>query len=189
MVAFDNSILLIAIRKESIRASIDKAKERVDHLVSELSSAGERIVIPTPALSEMLVHAGKAAGTYLDELQKSSKFRIAPFDTKAAVEVAADIAGSIKKGNKRGGAAGTWAKANFDRQITAIAKSEGAHTIYTDDGHVAKHAKRMGLKVVMLAELDLPESKTPLLDWMEEQKTKEADPFAPKKRRIQLEDD
>jgi hypothetical protein len=47
----------------------------------------------------------------------------------------------------------------------------------------------MGLKVVMLAELSLPESATPLLDWMEEQKTKEADPFGPSKRRIQLEDD
>jgi hypothetical protein len=39
-------------------------------------------------------------------------------------------------------ASGTWAKANFDRQITAIAKSEGGHTIYTDDHGLAKHAKR-----------------------------------------------
>lgn len=173
MVAFDNSILLIAIRKEAIPASIDKAKERVDHLVSELSKAGERIVIPTPALSEMLVHSGKAAGTYLEELQKSSKFRIAPFDTKAAVAVAADIAASIKKGNKKGGASGSWAKANFDRQITAIAKSETAHTIYTDDEDVAKHAQRMGIKPVMLADLPLPPSKTPLLDWAEGQNEKE----------------
>jgi predicted nucleic acid-binding protein len=164
LVAFDNSMLLIALRKGPVRASVDKAKERVDYLVLQLSKAGERILIPTPALAETLVHAEKAASTYLDELQKSARFRIGPFDTKSAVEVAADIAASIKKGDKRGGAAGTWAKANFDRQIAAIAKSAGAHTVYTDDDDVEKHSKRMGLQVKRLKDLPLPESKTPLLD-------------------------
>jgi rRNA maturation endonuclease Nob1 len=167
-VAFDAAFLMIAIRKDKIRASVDKAKERVDHLISSLSQRGEQIIVPTPALAEMLVHAGPAVGTYLDELQKSSRFRIASFDTKAAVEVAADIAASVTKGAKKAGAAGTWAKANFDRQIVAIAKASDAHTVYTDDGDVDKHAKRMGLEVVRLADLDLPPSKTPLLDILDE---------------------
>jgi hypothetical protein len=166
-VAFDASFLMIAIRKDKIRASVEKAKERVDHLISSLSQLGEQIVVPTPALAEMLVHAGPAVGTYLDELQKSSRFKIASFDTKAAVEVAADIAASLKKGAKKAGAEGTWAKANFDRQIVAIAKASDAHTIYTDDDDVEKHAKRMGLAVVRLAELDLPQSKTPLFDLLD----------------------
>ena len=115
----------------------------------------------------MLVHSGKAGSTYLAELQKSSKFKIAAFDTRAAIEVAADIVVSKKKGDKRGGSKETWAKANFDRQIAAISKAECAHTIYTDDKGVAIPAKRMGMKIVRLADLPLPLSKTPLLDWAE----------------------
>jgi predicted nucleic acid-binding protein len=167
-VGFDSAFLTIAIRKDAIPASVDKAKERVDHLVSELSKKGEQILIPTPALAEMLVHAGNAAGAYLDELQKSTKFKIVPFDIRAAVEVALDIAASIKRGDKRSGAAGTWAKANFDRQIAAIAKGGDAHTLYTDDDDVERHAKRMGLEAKRLHDLPLPESKTPLLDLIDE---------------------
>jgi hypothetical protein len=161
---------MIAIRKDKIAASVDKAKERVDYLVSELSKQAQTILVPTPALAEMLVHAGNAAGTYIDELQKSLRFKIAPFDVRASIEVALDIAASIKKGDKKGGAAGTWAKANFDRQITAICKAGDVHTIYTDDEDVEKHAKRMGLQVKRLHELPLPPSKAPLFESLESMK-------------------
>lgn len=137
------------------------------YLIETLHQSREKIVIPTPVFAEVLVHSGKAGSTYLAELQKSSKFKIAAFDTRAAIEVAADIVVSKKKGDKRGGSKETWAKANFDRQIAAISKAEGAHTIYTDDKGVAIPAKRMGMKIVRLADLPLPLSKTPLLDWAE----------------------
>src|SRR5258708_5335207 len=132
MVVFDNNFLLVALRP-NIPASVDRAKERVDHLIQELHKQGERIIVPTPVLAEVLVHAGTVGATHLDMLQRSSKFKIVPFDTRAAVDVALDISASIKKGDKKGGASGTWAKAKFDRQIAAIGKVEGAHTIYTDD--------------------------------------------------------
>jgi predicted nucleic acid-binding protein len=148
MVSFDNNFLLLALRKEKTPASVDRARDRVMHLIETLHQSREKIVIPTPVLAEVLVHSGKAGATYLAELQKSSKFKIAAFDT-------------------RGGSKETWAKANFDRQIAAISKSEGAHTIYTDDKGVAIPAKRMGMKIVRLADLPLPPSKTPLLDWAE----------------------
>ena len=164
MVAFDSAFLLIAIRKDAIPASVERAKERVDHLVSQLAQSEERILVPTPALSELLVHAGEAGETYLEELQKSAKFRIASFNTLAAVEVALDIRAQIRKGDKRGGVNSTWAKANFDRQIVAIAKTSGAHTIYSDDPDVEVHAKRFGLQVKRLMGLELPPSRTPLFD-------------------------
>ena len=167
MVSFDTNFLLIALRKEKIPASVDRARDRVMYLIETLHQSREKIVIPTPVFAEVLVHSGKAGSTYLAELQKSSKFKIAALDTRAAIEVAADIVVSKKKGDKRGGSKETWAKANFDRQIAAISKAEGAHTIYTDDKGVAIPAKRMGMKIVRLADLPLPLSKTPLLDWAE----------------------
>jgi hypothetical protein len=39
-------------------------------------------------LSEVLVRAGKAKGQYLNEFTSSYSFRIAPFDEKAAIELA-----------------------------------------------------------------------------------------------------
>ena len=59
MVVFDASMLLL-ILEENVRSSIPKAKERVEYLIDTLSKAGEKIIIPTPALSECLVHAGPA---------------------------------------------------------------------------------------------------------------------------------
>lgn len=168
MVLFDNNFLLIALRP-NVAASVDRAKERIDHLIEQLHRQGERIIVPTPVLAEVLVHAGKSGAAHLELLQKSSKFKIVPFDSRAAVEVALDIAASIKRGDKRGGAKVTWAKAQFDRQIAAIGKVEGAHTIYSDDADLAKVAKRLGMKTVALSDIQPPPSKHPLFDGIQEQ--------------------
>jgi hypothetical protein len=55
MVVFDASVLLFVFDEKTPAASVPGAKERVDFLVKRLSDAGERIIIPTPALSECLV--------------------------------------------------------------------------------------------------------------------------------------
>jgi hypothetical protein len=59
MVVFDASILLFVF-DENTPASVTGAKERVAHLIDRLTALGEKIIIPTPALSECLVHAGPA---------------------------------------------------------------------------------------------------------------------------------
>ena len=167
MIAFDAHFVMLALRP-AIPASVDRAKDRVTNLLAELQKAGERILIPTPALTEFLVHAGAAAPLYLDELQRSAKFKIAPFGIRAAVEVAAAIEGAIKKGSKRDGSKDTWAKVNFDRQIAAIAKVEGARALYTDDGNLKKFAEKLGIEVLMLGDVPLPPSKTPLFDALDQ---------------------
>ena len=47
-------------------------------------------------------------------------------------------------------------KIKFDRQIVAIAKAEGAHTVYSDDKDVHSYASRAGLKAYRTVDLDLP---------------------------------
>jgi predicted nucleic acid-binding protein len=47
-------------------------------------------------------------------------------------------------------------KPKFDHQIVAIAKAEGATTIYSDDAQFARFAKRAGIRVIGIAELPLP---------------------------------
>lgn len=162
MIEFDANFAMLIWR--DVPASVDKAKERVAHLVRQLHEKQERILISTPVLTEILVHAGTAGPQYLLELTKSARFRVAPFDTRAAVEVSVVMREAITRKQKKDGSKGTWAKVNFDRQIAAIGKVEQAHTLYTDDEDLGKFALKMGLKVVTLAELEIPPSKTPLFD-------------------------
>ena len=73
MVVFDASILLFVF-EENVKASVPRAKERVEYLIDTLSKTGEKIIIPTPALSECLVHAGPAGPEYLNIIGKQSCF-------------------------------------------------------------------------------------------------------------------
>jgi hypothetical protein len=163
MVVIDATMLLLLLRSgTSIPAGphgsiIEKPKERIDYLVKQLERNKTRIIIPTPALSEALVRAGVAGSqAIVEQLQKFSVFQVEPFDTRAAIEVAAMTRNAIDSGRKRENAAATWAKIKYDRQIVAIAKVVGATTIYSDDSDIAAIAARANIKVIGLADLPLP---------------------------------
>ncbi len=152
MVVFDASIL---IKLFGQRTSAEE-KKKLDYLVQTLTESRVQVLIPTPALTEYLARAGKAASEVLEEIRKQSVFRIAPFDQRSSVECAVAIDRDLTAGDKRGGSAATWAKVKFDRQIVAIAKANGAQQIYSEDGDIKKLAKREGIKVLSVADLDLP---------------------------------
>lgn len=86
---------------------VPNASARIKHLVNTLEERREKVVIPTPALSEVLVHANEAADDYLKVLHKSARFRIAPFDERAAVEHAAMTREAIGRGDLRAGSDAT----------------------------------------------------------------------------------
>ena len=156
MVVFDASILLFVFDGDT-PSSVPRATERVEHLIDRLSEAGEKIVIPTPALSECLVHAGPAGPEYLAILGKQSCFRVASFDERAAVEAAARTYQARQRGQRKGGAPETSkAKIKFDRQIVAIATVEGAASVYSDDSEVRGYAREAGMEAYRLADLPLP---------------------------------
>lgn len=133
---------------------------RLAHLIETLDRQKDDIIVPTPALSEVLIGAGDGAPAYLDILSRSSRFKVAPFGTRAAVEAAARHRDAIKAGDKKEGSP-SWAKVKYDRQIIAIAKVEGADSIYSQDGDVLRIGKAEGFKVYRLEDLDAPPPKTP----------------------------
>lgn len=162
MVVFDANFLIYFLDPK-ITSGVG-SNPRIDHLVATIQKTGERIVVPTPALSELLVKAGDAGPKYLEIIARSKFFRVAEFGERAAVEAAAITRGAIATGNKRVPAqSADWAKVKFDRQIVAIARVVGAKTIYTNDGQLAMHAKAAGLEA--LKSDDLPEPPvTPQLE-------------------------
>ena len=166
MVAFDATILL-ALLSPDVHAPIDPLtgkevesfKERINFLIQELDNSQTKIIIPTPALSEILVHADEAGPEYLDRIQQSAVFKIEPFDQRAAIEVALMIREALKAGDKRSGVKETWAKVKFDRQIVAIAKVNSVSAIYSDDDGIRTFAKLVGINVISIPELSLPPQK------------------------------
>ena len=163
MVVFDASILLLFFAPDT-RPPLDSAtgdpvtrcKDRVEHLVSTFESERTRVIVPTPVLSEILVRAGEAGVAYLETLNSSVHFKIVPFDTRAAVELAAMTHEAIGSGDKKGGSASPWTKVKFDRQIIAIARTEGAETIYSDDEGIHRFATQAGIEVIGTGQLPLP---------------------------------
>lgn len=104
---------------------VTDAKARIDFLIETLDARRETIVIPTPTLSEVLVHAGEAGPRYLEILNGTRCFRIEPFDQRAAVELAAMTRDAIAAGDLRAGTDATRAKLKFDNSTGRSSRSLG----------------------------------------------------------------
>lgn len=168
-VVFDATLLLLLLRPgvsppidPATGRPVEHADERIAQLVSDLEEAKVAIIIPTPALSELLVHAGSAGPEWVRQVTRSAAFRLAPFDTLAAIEVAEMTRVAIAAGDKRSGVSAPWVKVKYDRQIVGIAKVARADTIYSDDEDLRRFAEAQGLKVIRVAELPLPPKRAQL---------------------------
>ncbi len=128
----------------------ERCQDRLNFFIEQSSKNGDRLLIPTPALSEALVKAGEAGPAWLSVLHGKRSVRVAPFDEKAAVECAAL---ARERGNRRG--ATTRDKAKFDEQIVAIAVAEQAELLLSDDADIRRLAPPH-LKVKGIGDLDLP---------------------------------
>lgn len=158
IVAFDTSVLVYFFDEQArppldpaSGAPVSECKDRLDFLIATLQRDKAKIVIPTPALGELLVKAQQAAPEWLDMLHKSKHFKIAGFDERAAIEFAATQAERLASGQKSEGA--SRAKAKFDDQIVAIAAVERATVIYSDDPHIKRLA---GTRFEIIGVSDLP---------------------------------
>ena len=163
MPVIDSTALLCLLEPDSATGSdpktgepITDAKARIDHLIATLEKKGEAILIPTPALSEVLVHAGSAGPQYLQILNSTQCFRIVDFDQRAAVELASMTREALESGDLRAGTTATRAKLKFDRQIIAIARVHRQTTIYSDDSDIAKLAAALELEVIPISALPTP---------------------------------
>jgi hypothetical protein len=127
IVAFDASIIIYVIDDQAnppidpaTGKAVDRCRERVTHLLEFLQQQNAKIVIPTPTFAEVLVRAAKGGPEFLRIFASSRHFRLAAFDERAAVELAARQAERIVAGGRAPGK--TRAKAKFDDQIVAILK-------------------------------------------------------------------
>lgn len=149
----------VGVPLDSNGQPVTMAKERVQGLVDELEKIGAIVIVPTPALSEIMVRSGVQAGqAWLATMNKSKAFKVVPFDAKAAIEVALMAGHAVKGESGAMSNEGTHAKLKYDRQIVAIAHTEGATAFYTDDRNQANLARRLGMTVKGLIDCPIPTS-------------------------------
>jgi len=133
--------------------TVERCHERVMHLLETLQQQNVKIIIPTPALAEVLVKAGSGGPELLRILSSSKHFRIVAFDERSAIEFAARQANRLVS-NVRSPASSR-AKAKFDDQIVAISAVENVATIYSDDDDIAKLVENR-FKVIKIVDIPLP---------------------------------
>ena len=161
IVAFDNSIFTLLVNPAALPRPnpntgkpTDHHKQKVDGLIESLSGQQATVLIPAPAFSEALTGAENIA-QLAEYVSKHEAFEVAPFNMRAAFELAEATKKAIKDGRKSGSLGEPYQKAKFDRQIVAIAKANGASTLYTDDIQQTEFAEEMGLDVVHSWDLPL----------------------------------
>lgn len=162
-VAFDSDFFLLLLSPsidppEDPRTGqpVDRAPERIVHLVKKLTKQHGRIIIPSPALSECLVAAGPQVEAVLTAIDKQAAIRIEPFGFREAVEAAASTRIALERGNKRSGATGMWQCVKTDRQIVAVAKLHSATCVYSNDSDMRNIAGDSGIDVVPVWDVPLP---------------------------------
>lgn len=165
MVVIDATTLMLLLRPGVGTPSgddglpIEKPIERLNFLVETLEKARTKIIIPAPALSEILVRViPTEAERLVETINAKAIFRIEAFDVRAAIEVAAMTRNSADGGLRPGkrNEVSTHAKLKYDRQIVAIALVARATAIYSDDRGIRAIAARARIQVVGLADLELP---------------------------------
>lgn len=166
MAVFDANILILLLDPDkpapldpTTGKPVTHARTRIEHLVDLLEESSDRVLVPTPALSELLVGAALAGPDYLRIIESRSVFVVAPFDKRCAVELAEMSRSARDAGEKSGGSQEPWQKVKLDRQIVAIAKVNREQRIYSTDVGVLTFARRAGLQAFSLADIQLPPDK------------------------------
>ncbi len=130
----DTNILLWGVKKQSSEGQEERIGQAIAFL-KELHEKRVKTIVPSPVIAEVLTRSTKdERRAFLKDI--AGKFRIAPFDTLAAVkfsEIFSDRLNNeiIKQYRKeyqtpRG-------KMKFDLQIIAIALVQNADVIYSND--------------------------------------------------------
>lgn len=90
-VAFDNTMLSILLNPNGrippdpvTGAIVEFAKERAESVLAEIQKSKSKIIIPAPALAELLTVIGPTAEQYINLINSSQIFEIAAFLSRGA---------------------------------------------------------------------------------------------------------
>jgi predicted nucleic acid-binding protein len=163
-VAFDNTMLSILLNPDGkpvyhpgTDTPIELAKERAESVVAQIEKSRRKIILPAPALAELLTAIGPDAQQYLNIVGRSRVFEIGNFDARGAAELALLNRGVFAPADEKD-KFDTHQKRKVDRQIIAICKVYGVSELYTDDKGMAARARLCGITPISLSEVPIPDT-------------------------------
>ena len=163
MVVLDATVLLAFLFPDAsppidpaTRSAVVRYRDRIEHLLQQLHVDRTPVLLPAPALGEVLLSCGSQRQSLLTAIKSQYGVRVAAFDEPAAIELAMMVDADPKPAKAAGDAPQTYAKLKYDRQIVAIAKVRKASMIYSDDRGLARMAARNRIDVTATHQLLLP---------------------------------
>ena len=136
----------VAVDAAFLKALLDgrSRPDPVATLIRTLSAENAKVIVPTPALAEVLTHVADAGQTLMEKINRSACFQVRPFDDKASIELARILGKNV---------GGIRDILRFDRQIVAIARVSGASILYADDESITAFAAECGIPAKRLKDL------------------------------------
>lgn len=125
--------------------------------LNALFNKASAVFVPTPALAEFLVGAQGQEYAWLSGMERKSRFKLLPFDRRAAVECAQLEQCARAQGiGKQGGSSAPWQKVKIDRQILAISLVNQADLLICMDKNLVSMAAHCNLKTASVEDLETP---------------------------------
>lgn len=163
-VGFDNTMLSILLNPDgkipddpNTGAPVIEAKARAEAVVHVVQKQRRRIILPAPALAELLTAIGPDAQQYVNVVSRSRVFEVGNFDARCAAELALLNRDTFKAHDDREKLE-PYQKRKVDRQIIAICKAYGVTELYTDDRGLSSRARMCGITPISICEIAIPDS-------------------------------
>lgn len=130
---------------------------RMQGLFQLLRAKKESVGIPAQVWAEFLDQAGERELNATQSIFKTTAFKLLPYDLKAVMETvevvkAGRFARKANKGEKR-----PRQSVKVDWQIIAIARSNGARLLITNDADMLAEAQRSGVSSAKICDLPIPD--------------------------------
>ncbi|RYD21743.1 MAG: PIN domain-containing protein [Verrucomicrobiaceae bacterium] len=162
LVCLDSMYFIWGLLKKSSPSQSDKI-EQAEEFLKSLDDDDATVIVPTPLLQELLMDCDPSERTALIT-QLKSRFVLAPFDA-ASAQIAAKIWNEKKRAKVidqiRSSGDSMRTKIKIDIQIIAVACSQNASVLYTNDANLAKMAE----DYIVTRDMPVFRKQLELLDW------------------------
>ena len=154
MIVVDAVFLVLMIDPESTQDNGRAGK--VKHFVEGLSKTNTVVMIPSPAIAELVAGRAQKIEEVVETLRRLKGFIVQPFDEVIAIETGERIAfhqASLKPHDR----ATHWrVTMKYDAMIAATAIVRGASELYTDDANLGKYLTGSSVTLRLIDDLPSP---------------------------------
>ncbi len=154
MIVVDANFLVLMFDPDAM-PHIPGGADRVRLLIETLTTDRQTIVVPTPAIAELVVGRLPRLNEIIAEIRRQRCFRIQEFDQTIAIETGIIIEAALKRRSAFPLTDGRVAM-KYDAMIAATARVLGADAICTDDRGYGPWVEGTSIAVRTIGDLPLP---------------------------------